>query len=171
MARRYYLQFVQDGVLAGEAKWYAEQLIAANLHTKAFYDGSVKCAEDFYDLARNPNVYLFLAIDAKTGNPAAHMHLTNFSGRTAHSHFSIHPAYKGSEAVRVALEGLDQIFELERAPGEALVTTLIGITPVQNVLAIRLLKICGYTPLTTIEDICEFEDGSFQAGLISTRVR
>jgi len=171
MSRRYWLTLVREEENGEDALWYASRLIESGLYRQAFYDGSVRTPEDFLSLVRNPNGYVFLSKDIRTGLPAGHVHINNFAGKTCQTHFSILPSHHGRESVRMGIEGADQLFELYRAPSELMLTSLIGITPVENKLAVRFLTLCGYKLMGEIDDICEYADGTFHRGLISVRAR
>ena len=149
------------------AAHYFDLLEADGLASTLFYDGSVKTRQEFIDLASSSNILLGVVIDKCRNQPAGHFHLSNFSGQTASFHFSILRAYHGGETLNIARDTLHQVFDIRRPSGQALVTTLIGYTPVKNKLAIRLLKRVGFQKVYILPDACEDGLENFQDAVVS----
>ena len=78
--------------------------------------------------------------------------LENFQGQCAMVHFSMHPSQRG-KAVQVAKEAAEQLFLLKRStdPDVPYVSSLIGLTPVSNKLAVRFIKAVGYKPIAVLK--------------------
>lgn len=145
-----------------------EDLRDSNLLDKAFYDGSVKTAEDMVTFACRPELLFFLVLDNERDlEVCAHFHLTNFMGRAAMVHFSVGSNYLGKVAIRMVKAILAKIFRMKRIDGTPLVTSLVGVTPVDNKLACRFIKAVGFEPQTIIKESCDFADGTFRDGLIT----
>lgn len=93
----------------------------------------------------------FVMWDAEKGKIAAETMLNNFRGLAAQVHFSIHPIYHGPIAVQIAREGAEQHFNLKSEQTGDCLTTLIGLTPADNRLAIKFIKRVGFKVLDKVD--------------------
>ena len=156
-----------DSTCRALARMYFAQLLADDLAKHAFYDGYVTDPEQFVSLSLDPYILLFIVVDMDLRIPAAHFHLTSFTGRSAMVHFSLSKSIHGTRGRKLTIHTLGEIFKMTRKDGSPLVTSLTGLTPLSNKLACRFIKQVGFEPKFTLKDSCAFADGHHEDGLVT----
>lgn len=116
-----------------------------------FHEDDVKDAHEFIDLARDESVHFWFAeVDGKT---AAITWLNSFEGFAARVHHCFFKGFYG-QAATIARDAIQQMFVLKRVDGRPLVRTIFGLTPSDNVLAVKMAKRVGMTIVAEIPDAC-----------------
>ena len=83
--------------------------------------------------------------DVLRSSIAADIMLNAVQGAAAQLHFSVNPDYHGRLSTLVGKQGVYQTFELRRQDHPNIrLRTLIGLTPITNKLALRLVKNVGF---------------------------
>jgi hypothetical protein len=109
---------------------------------------------DVKEMLDYTNNVCYIMYDEAERRVCADTMLNNVSGLVAQVHFSIHPDYLGRRAIEICRAGAEQHFRSRiNTTGETL-GTLFGITPVENFLAIRLIKRVGFKPITVLNKVC-----------------
>jgi hypothetical protein len=132
-------------------RYYWESLKKLGAYKKRFPHGDVNNFDDFMKVVVDPDSILFLVFNKEDMIPVGEFMLTNFSGLSANIHFSLNPKYY-RWGVQIAQDALRQAFTLERAdfPGEKMLESIIGITPVSNKLALMFNEKVGFKEIATI---------------------
>jgi hypothetical protein len=99
------------------------------------------------------NNMCFVMWDPMKKRVCADTMLNNFRGLCAQVHFSIHPDYHGREAIRICKEGAEQHFGLVANESGQRLTTLVGLTPANNRLAVKLIQKVGFKIVDVIENL------------------
>ena len=123
-----------------------------------FYDGGVRGPEDFLDLFKNREnwLYVYMAAGEK---PLGFFWVNCFEGESCRVHFCMfreagrHVLKMG----RMCLEFLGKHFRLVR-----------GVTPTHNTLACKFIQKCGMVPVGTVPDrVYDYYQGKTGPALIS----
>ncbi len=147
--------------------WFARMEAERTLR-RLFFDGTVIYAQDLVKLAKTPGVYLFTVWtereggsrkseggekDIAAGTPlpqeesdaemAAFFWLRDFIGNAAFLHHAVFKKFWGREARRIGRFVLEFIFGIGDNPQTPLVGTLLGLTPYNNIPAIRFARDIG----------------------------
>lgn len=139
----------------------------------SFFDGSAQTLEQFWNIVFNNHV-TFTFIYCKDGPDSdmdlvGHMYFTGYYGYCATIHFGLLRKYH-SRALEIGKECMNAISQVKRSDGTPFVTSLIGITPVHNIAAIRLAKLLDFEPLATLHKACHlFYENKFVDGLFTRR--
>ena len=122
-----------------------------------FYSGGIGSAADFMDYLKRPDVLSCLVIDTTTRQPAALAWLTNIGQGAAFPHYCVFGRPRRSVGGAI----LEHWKSLCDPCGAPLIEVLIGVTPETHALALRVMKIMGFTPIGVIPRycVCAFEGG------------
>ena len=140
-----------------------ERLVAERKAEMVFYAGGISTAEQFVAFMRAPQIAACIAVDAAR-HPLIVGWLTNIDNAAAFAHYFVlgRPRRQAGWAMR------DYWMDLRQADGTHLLDVLIGITPESHTLALRLLRLMGFTTIGTIPRYCNcVHAGGRQGGVIS----
>ena len=129
-----------------------------------FYGGGVATPEAFLKFVRAPDIAACLAVDLDSREPVVLAWLTNIGNRSAFAHYAVlgRPQRAAGRAV------LDFWRSFRDRAGEPVIDVLLGITPDTHRLALRVLKIMGFTSIGTIPRYCDTAyEGRRTGGVIS----
>lgn len=133
---------MRDSEMAGLFDAMAE----AGTARTVFYDGTVNNRDEFVREMKRRDTHLFVVRERET--LLAFFWLNTLEGRSARIHFcGFRPLFGRSSAV--ARECLKRTLHM-RAGADFVLDTLIGVTPVENRLAVRMLKRAGMIPVGVI---------------------
>jgi len=105
---------------------------------------------DIIHMYNDSSMVFFSVIDTTNKRMVAECALERFVGLSALIHYSIHPEYHGKKGLTLAKESIQQLFSYKRKDGSPWVSTLIGLTPESNRLAIRHIQKVGFKIQCTI---------------------
>ncbi len=105
---------------------------------------------DIISMYNQKGMAFFSVIDKNTNRMVAECALEHFVGLSAMIHYSIHPEYHGKQAITLAKESIQQLFSFRRQDNSPWVSTLIGLTPESNRLAVRHIQKIGFKIQCTI---------------------
>lgn len=142
------MQYWNDLKACGRLKRRIPQVLNPN------FQSVMKMYEDKNNLC-------FMMYDPVQNRLCAETMLNGFRGLCAEVHFSMHPDYSGEESVYIAKSGVEQLFQTMKdiKTGEYL-TTLYGLTPTSNRLAIKFIKKVGFKILDKLENMFYIESSS-----------
>lgn len=136
-----------------------DRVVAEGLYDSFFYAGQCRTAEDFVKYSRSPLNWVFQA--KRNGELVAFAMLDNFSGESAyfhHCHFRA--GWRFTDETAAAALGW-----IKRSIPE--ISTLIGITPVGNKLAVRFAKRNGFKILGEVPRSLRNKDGEVIDAVLS----
>lgn len=152
---------------------YYGEMQQQGLIEHAFYDGCAKTFNDFERLALDITT-VFLFVYKAEGNrtaPIAHCHLTNIQGYAAMVHFNILREFQ-KECKEMMAHVLKVIFNVDRQDGTPFVTSLMGLTPMYNKAARKVIRESGFRKLTVLDKACYlYYKKVFEDGLLSIITR
>lgn len=151
-ANRYLLVAVYNVHYEDLVKYWAD-LTDKGMHKARMPEVRDPTVDDFLDMIYNPANINFLLFDGIEGRWCAETMLNNVQGLCAQVHFSIHPQYHGPQAIAIAKAGAEQLFQLQCSQSKQPLRTLIGMTPQNNSLALRLIKKVGFKVFDILEDL------------------
>lgn len=139
--------------------WFA-RIEAENTLSRLFFDGTVISAKDLVKLAKSPGVYLFTVWGEKTvhgekkengenenGPTDVEMvgffWLRDFIGNAAFLHHVIFKKFWGPEARLIGRFVLEYVFGVGPEKQTPMVGTLLGLTPYNNIPAMRFARDIG----------------------------
>jgi len=103
----------------------------------AFYDGSVRCANDFVKMFKRKDQLLFVVF--RDDKPIMIAWLNTFEGKRAQGHFAMFKCGLCKETTRIGKMVLDYILNIKGENGFVF-DVVYGITPTSNKLACRAVK-------------------------------
>jgi len=133
---------------------YWRKLSNAGLHRQRFHAGGVNSAAEFIEAVLAEHSLFFIVYDVKTKDVYGECTLNGFMGKTAQIHFSVMPEFfrQSIEITRIVLTLLFGLVDAN--DDKPAVTTLIGVTPETNRLAIKFIQKVGFKHVITIPDMC-----------------
>jgi len=135
--------------------YYYNKLVEDNLLKKLFYDGTITTWDDFRLFFLDKYIISYIIYSIELARPIAHIHFTSFEGYSARVHFSVLKEFHGTGVDKLAIEVFSKFFsEKKRVDGTPIATSLIGVTPTSNRLAIRTLKLSGFQPQFVVPQAC-----------------
>jgi hypothetical protein len=117
---------------------------------KVFHAGSVKAPEHFIKWMKNDKINAVVVIEDDSNIPLAVAWITGMEDRRAWFNFNIFKAAWGKRSKEVATAARDHWLYMQDSRGEYLFNLLLGLTPENNRLALRMAKMCGAKPLPVI---------------------
>ena len=154
---------------------YWEELIEADLLRYRLPETKDPTMGDVEKMVNNETVKCFSIFDMEERRISGEFMLDHFQGLTAQVHFSIHPEYRGAEAIRMCRSAIQQFFSLKSPEGGPYRTALVGLTPESNRLAIRFLKKCGFFTKTSLTGafLVQYKNknGTVQSGILSEVIK
>jgi hypothetical protein len=127
-----------------------------------FYDGAVKNLKDWIDYIYNPSNHVVLIIDE-----LGHVYHIAWINKYYQGSGFVHHCSLGNYNRRT-WPTLKKYWQNMKNNGESLVKTVMGVTPVTNHKAIKLLKIIGWNMIGCIPNICFLaNENRHIAGMIS----
>lgn len=165
-ANRYQLVMVNsENAITTRVVDYWTDLLNAGLLKYRFNESENPTIDTVLEMIHDPKSYSFMVYDPIKDRLCADTMLNNFRGLTAHVHFSIHPDYHGREGVLIARSGAEQLFQLTD-PNGLYLSTLIGLTPVNNLLAVRFIQKVGFKKLDIIDKVF-YNNGIYTDALLT----
>lgn len=127
--------------------WFA-RIEAEGTLPRLFFDGAVIYAKDLVSLAKTSGVYLFtvwkpLPQEEAGAEMVGFFWLRDFVGNAAFLHHVIFKKFWGPEARAIGRFVLEFIFGVGETPQTPLVGTLLGLTPYNNIPAMRFARDIG----------------------------
>lgn len=118
-------------------------------HKTVFNDLDVITFSDFLNLVLSSDNHFFYIMESH--NPVAFMWLNGWEGYAARCHYVFFKAYYG-RSVEICRDIVARIFEMKRLDGTPLVKTMVGLTPITNRLAVRMIERVGFIKAAEIPD-------------------
>ncbi len=160
MSREYQIvpYAVHDGVPSfrdSEIEGWFERLRSEGSVRWLFFDGMVTDAREFVRLVKTPGVFFFTVWAGRDEPAGAEMvgvfWIRDFIGNAAHLHHAIFKKFWGSETKMIGRHVLEYILAADGEEGRLpLVGVLLGITPVNNISAVKFAKAVGMERLGTV---------------------
>lgn len=166
------------------AEWFA-RLEREDTLRKLFFDGTVIYAKDLIRLVKTPGVFFF-TVWTEGKDPGSRVHglgeekketevemaalfwLTDFIGNAAFLHHVIFKKFWGRESKRIGRHVLEFIFGVGNGDQKPLVGTLLGLTPVNNIPAVKYARAVGMKPAGRVPGIFyDVYDNSTVNGFLS----
>jgi hypothetical protein len=116
---------------------------------KVFHAGSVKAPHQFVKWMKDEKINAIVVTD-DDGTPLGLAWIGGIEDRRAWYNFNVFKAAWGKRAAEVAIAARDHWLYMKDSRGEYLFDLLLGVTPANNRLALRLAKMCGAKPLPMI---------------------
>lgn len=115
---------------------------------RVFYDDSVRNTTDFVDFVKRPenSVFFVKFEDIEVG----FFWLSKFIQKSAFINYCFYKAFWGKKSLKISQACLDFILHKKNAYGDYAVEVLLGLTPANNKLAIKLSIQNGMTVLCKI---------------------
>jgi hypothetical protein len=144
---------IPDAVLV--AIW--RDIVAENKVEPLFYAGGIDSPADFLRFIKSPALIVCVVVDRIRRHPVALGWLTNASGGSAFVHYCV----LGPPRRAIGKALLNYWCQFRGPDGKPLFHVLLGITPETHTMALRVIRIMGFTSIGTIPDYCEcaFEGG------------
>jgi RimJ/RimL family protein N-acetyltransferase len=120
-------------------------------------------------MLNNKKLWNYICWDNDNDTVIGEVMLSNYCGKAAQAHFSLHPSVFGRKrSVEIGRRGLDYIFQL-KFDGEFAVNNVLGLLPVCNTLAIRWSKVVGFQEVGILKDavVCHYADPVIQDVVVS----
>lgn len=135
--------------------YYYQLLESENRVKSSFFDGSVQNISQFYDFCLDKRNIFILIWDEDKHNFVAHCFLNDFSGLVCKIHFGLLKSALGGYGIQLAKLVTKRLFAFRRADSDLpLMTSLIGVTPETNKLAVRFLQRAGFKVIDYIPHLC-----------------
>ncbi|MFM2013783.1 MAG: hypothetical protein RLZZ396_2567 [Planctomycetota bacterium] len=129
-----------------------------------FYSGGVDNPETFLEFIKSTQRSVSVVADKDSGQIHAMGWLTNWDSGTPFAHFCA----LGKPNRRVGRILTDHWLDWRDQHGNYKLRLVMGITPVNHSIALRLLKIAGFTHAGTVPDMCYCsQSGMYVPGVIS----
>lgn len=140
-----------------------EQICREGKRDQLFYDGGVNDLHEWISFIYNPANHVVLVVD-DTG----HVYHVAWINGFYQGHGFLHHCGLGKYNRRSWPVLKKYWQDMKDDQGNPLVKVLIGITPITNKLAIKLLKIIKWTPIGCIPKICYMaQEDKYVAGMVS----
>jgi hypothetical protein len=146
-----------DSVLANV--WY--DLYAEDKLKDLFYDDSITTLDAWLGWIKMPFNFPVLCLSEK--DVVAIAWLNNLDYKTARCHFAFIGDFH-RDAGKTILKYWEDMISPE--DGKKMFKTLYGVTPERNELAVRVIKVMGFTILGTIPNFCKWH-GESVGGVVS----
>ena len=141
------MRTLSDGTV--KAIW--EQMRQENIVKRMFYDGSVCDEMKFLAWMKSPHKIIHTMWDE--GEIAALCLLTGYNGHSAIGHYCIFKKFLREKANEIAKQAIEYWFSWKTKNGEPALHSIVGFTPDNNRLAIKMLPRMGFTIVGTIPDL------------------
>lgn len=152
---------------------YWKALEEANLLWLRLCDVENPTVEDVLQMVENIGAQMYNVYDPDTEKLVADFALTNFTGKAAQVHFSMHPDNSPQYSMHLARTVTDDILdiwgELEN-PDTPYLYSLYGLTPVPNRAACAFVRRVGFKRIGTLPMGHHF-DGKPVDAMLSLKVR
>jgi len=135
-----------------EVKALFDRVVAEGLYEHFFHSGQCKTANDWLSYVRAPGTWMFRVL--RNDELVAFAMLDNFSGRAAwfhHCHFRAGWRHTKNTAKACLLWLADAL--------DGYVSTLVGITPASNKLAVKYAEKCGFEVMGTLPHLLNTFNG------------
>ena len=152
LERFIFMRSIVEGQLGELILKYWSDILDADLLKYRMPDLEYPHMGNVQTMIQSDRVWCFACFDQLEKRICADCMLTDFTGKAVQVHFSVHPDYIGKNSVMIGKTGVRYLFSLEKE-GDPVFTTLIGIMPVVNRLAIRWTERVGYTYKTTLTNM------------------
>lgn len=148
---------------------YWSDLIAADLIKYRMPQAEKPALENVQKMLGQKSARCFACVDMLERRVCGETMLTDIAALSARVHFSVHPDYRGQNALSMAREGAEQLFRVYLHQGRGYLKTLIGCTPVTNKLACRFIQKVGYKPKCVLTNVyfLAYAGGKVVDGLIT----
>lgn len=132
----------------------------------AFYDSPEVLRKEFMAMSQAPYIQMFLVLDIEDSRYMGHVMLTDFRGRGAFGHESVHPAYRGKLAIQAGKEVLQQLL-LPMGREQSHLDWIMGLTPTVYRAAKLYARKIGYRPILELKNACYFyKENQFYDGQV-----
>lgn len=151
------------------AQFFRRIVFEDTLH-KVFHDGSIQNTRDFISFVKkNDHEIFFIKSD---GEDAGFFWLTKFSQKSAFVAYCFYKKFWGKKTLNISKLCIKYIFHKKDYRGDYILDVLLGLTPANNKLALKLLIKNGMTVLGTIPKILfSFTDCRTIDGILSYKLR
>jgi hypothetical protein len=119
-----------------------QRMAEEDLAEATFYDGTIRDAEGFLSAMKfGKNQFYVIAYKRET---VGCVWLNNFQIRSAECHFCFFSNLSGRETIEVGQHIITEIVNMETVNGEPVFDVIVGITPTNNLAAIRFCRRLGF---------------------------
>ena len=139
-----YLSIGGERLLTPEhAWWFWDILDRQGLVPTLFYEGGPRSASDFAALAESPDQRFFFTFKDK--RPLGLWWLNGFAPKSCWLHYAFFREAWGRDTIRTGRAVTDYLLNLREQNGCHVFNVIKGQTPATNPLAVRALKLMGFT--------------------------
>lgn len=134
-----------------EIKTFFQMMIDEGTAKKVFHQGSVSTPDQFLQYLKKPSNHTIIIID-ENRQPMGISWINGIEDRRAWFSFNVFKPYWGKKSIEILCLAREHWMNMENQTGQQIIKILIGITPSNNRLAIRMMQKCGATSLPEIPD-------------------
>jgi hypothetical protein len=132
---------LNDGVPTfrdSEIRYLWDRAVADDALDSMFLDRKSFSSDDFLEFINRDDVNFFVAFDKN--DPAVLILMTNIVFGRAECHYFFFKSFRGLKAIRIGQRCLKILSEIKTVDSTYVYDTIIGITPVRNKAACRVLE-------------------------------
>jgi len=140
---------------------------------KVFYEGIVQNEQQWLAYVKAaPQRFVTVTYDDEASDMAMVAWMTDIDPPKAITHFNVFKPFWGKKAKEVTANQVEYWFGLTGPDGQPLFDLLIGVTPENNPLAVRMAKSNGYRAIGTIPMFLnDYYRNARVGGVVSYRTR
>jgi len=135
-----------------------------------FYDGSVRNTMEFIDFVKNEKHFVFFV--KFSGEDVGFFWIDKFLQRSAFINYCFYRSFWGKKSLQIGRNCIDYILHMKNERGEYTIDVLLGLTPVNNKLAVSFLKKHGMVIIGRVPGlITDYHQNKVVDGLLSYKKR
>lgn len=127
------------------------RIIREDTARKVFLDGSVQNSRDFIEFFEKKKHHIYIV--QYQGNEVGFFWTNEFNGNSVFITYCMYMKYWGEDSVTIGKNCIEQIFSQKNKFGDYRYNIILGLTPVDNTLALKFLTKIGMKIVGTIPGI------------------
>ena len=150
-----------------EIKSYFYYMQQEKTAKKVFHGGAVKDSSQFLTYLKSPANHTIIIINEER-QPIMLAWLNGVEDKRAWFSFNVFKNFWGKKSIEAICLARDYWMNMQDNRGQFIFNVLMGVTPSNNRLALRMMKLCGATSLEEIPDfMTNFWTGERVGGIFS----